>query len=575
LEKEEKVKKKKNKFLRVVGWIFLSLLILLIGILLFVRSPWGQGIIVNKVVSYISDKTYTKVSLDKVFITFSGDIQIEGLYLEDKNGDTLIYSKILDADIPLIPLIKGSGVEVNSLNWDGLKVNIIRKDSIKGFNFQFLVDAFATTDSTAVDTSTTSDPMNLKLGDFKFNNFKISFEDQVGGIEADLQIEEFLFEMEETNMEEMRFNISKARLKNSSIVYIQTKPFPESEEESSSPMPFIVLEDLEIENISAYYSSSPDGLATKLDIGLLNTSIPKMDLQNNVVLIEDILLKESDIILEVNSIAAEKEKEVPQDIESSLEEFVWPNWEVQVNKVSFIDNEFTYLVDGAKIQAETYNQNALAVSNLNFEATNIYFKNETAGASIDKLTFKESSGLNLEEFKGNLELTDTKLDLNGLQIKLNENVIDANATIAYNSITELMNNPEEIDLNAEISNFAVDMKDLFVYMPELNENEYIKALSAKNLSGQLNIDGSGKALSVSNASINWGNSTSLNANGTISNPMDVDNLNYNFSNVNFRSTRKDLNSFVKEEDLGIEIPNSITKRKFFWRLRLIKGPILI
>ena len=106
MEKEVKKEKSKNKFLRVVGWIFLSLLILIITILLFIRSPWGQGIIVNKLVSYISDKTNTIVRLDKAFITFSGDIQIEGLYLEDKNGDTLIYSKLLDADIPLMPLIK-------------------------------------------------------------------------------------------------------------------------------------------------------------------------------------------------------------------------------------------------------------------------------------------------------------------------------------------------------------------------------------------------------------------------------------------------------------------------------------
>jgi len=563
LEKEVKKEKSKNKFLRVVGWIFLSLLILIITILLFIRSPWGQGIIVNKLVSYISDKTNTIVRLDKAFITFSGDIQIEGLYLEDKNGDTLIYSKILDADIPLMPFIKGSGVVVNSLDWEGLKANIIRKDSLDGFNYQFLVDAFATTDSTVVDTSTASDPMSLKLGDFKFNDFKISFKDQVGGIEADVHIEEFLLEMEEINMENMRFNISKARLRNSSIVYIQTKPFPESEEESSSPMPFIILKGLEIENVSTYYSSAPDGLAAKLDIGQLKTSIPKMDLQNNIVLIEDLLLKESDIILEVNSIADEKVREVPQDIEKSLEEFVWPNWDVQVNKVSFIADEFTYLVDGTKIQAETYNANALAVSNLNFEATNIYLKNETAGASIDNLTFKESSGLNLKELKGNLEVTDTNLNLNSLQLKLNDNVINGNAALAYKSITQIINTPEEIDLNAEISNFAVDMKDLFVYMPELKKNEYIKALSAKNLSGQFNIDGSGKGLSVSNASINWGNSTSLYTNGTISNPMDVDNLSYNFSNVNFRSIRKDLNSFVKEEDLGIEIPNSVSLKGSF------------
>jgi len=556
-------KTKSIKFLKILGKILLGLLLFIILLILFIRSPWGQGIIVNKVISYISDKTNTAVSLDKAFITFSGDLQLEGLYLEDKKGDTLIYSEALDADIPLMPLIKGSGITINSLDWKGLKANIYRKDTLEGFNYQFLVDAFATADSTVVDTSAASKPMNLKLGDFSFQDFKISFKDQVVGINADIQLEEFRLEMEETDMENMKFNISKARLKNSSIVYIQTKPFPETDDEPSSPLPFIILEDLEIENVIAYYSSTPDRMATKLDIGKLKTTIPKMDLQNNLILIEDFLLKESDIVLEVTTILDQKVDEVPKDIEKSLEEFVWPNWDIQIDKVSFIDDDFKYLVNGATVQPDTYNPNALAISDLNFEANSIYLKDKSAGASISSLIFKESSGLELNELVGELKVTDSKLTVDDFQLKLNDNLINANATINYNSITQLINSPEEIELNAEVSNFTADLKNLFEYMPELKKNEYIKALSEKNLSGKFNLDGSGSSLNVSNASINWGNNTSLYANGTISNPLDVDNLSYNFSNVNFRSTRNDLKRFVKEEDLGVKIPNSISLKGSF------------
>ncbi|WP_144963841.1 translocation/assembly module TamB [Gillisia sp. Hel_I_86] len=514
-------------------------------------------------ISYISEKTNTPVSLEKVFITFTGDIQIEGLYFEDKNGDTLIYSKTLDADIPLMPLIKGSGVVINSLDWEGLKANISRKDSLEGFNYQFLVDAFVSTDSTVVDTSTASAPLNLKLGDFNFKDFKISFIDKVGGIEAEVQLGDFQLAMKETDLENMKFQISNARLSNSSIVYIQTKPFPESEENTSSPLPFISLENLEIENVTAYYNATPDGLATKLDIGMLKTSIPKMDLVNNTVIIDQILLTESDIVLETTALLDQKVENVPKDIEQSLEDFVWPNWTVQVNKVSFSEDRFTYLVDGAIIKSDIYDPNALAIKDFNFEASNIYLKNETAGATIKTFTFKESSGLNLEKLAGDLKVSNTDLNIDGLQLKLNDNVINANAAIKYNSLAQLINNPEEIDLTADIANFTANMKDLFVYMPELKKNEYIRALGAKNLSGNFKLAGSGSSLAISNASINWGSTTFLNANGRITNPMDVDNLSYNFQNVNFKSTRGDLKRFVKEEDLGIEIPTLVNLKGSF------------
>ncbi len=556
-------KSKSIKYLKILGKILLGLLIFIILLILFIRSPWGQGIIVNKVVSYISDKTNTTVSLDKAFITFSGDLQLEGLYLEDKNGDTLIYSRSLEADIPLIPIIKGSGYVVNSLDWDGLKANIYRKDSIQGFNYQFLVDAFTTSDSTVVDTSTISKPLNLKLGDFNFKDFKISFEDKVGGIEANLQLEQLQLEMEETDMANMKFNISKARLKNSSIVYIQTKPFPESEEDPTSPLPYIILEDLEIENVIAYYSSTPDGLATKLDIGLLRTDIPKMDLASNDILIDEFLLNNSNIVLEVTSTTDEKVEQVPKDVKAAIEEFSWPDWKIKINKVTFNEDQFTYLVDGASVEEGIYNPNAIAIKELNFEASDVYLKDETASAVIQEFEFQESSGLNLKQLQGDLKVTDTELTLDGLQLKLNDNVLEGNAAINYNSITQLINSPEEIDLKAELSNFEADLKDLFVYMPELKKNEYIKALSEKKLSGKFNLNGSGSSLNVSNASVNWGNNTSLYANGTISNPLDVDNLSYNFSNVNFRSTRNDLKRFVKEEDLGVKIPNAVSLKGSF------------
>ena len=550
-----------KRILKILGKIAIGLLLFIILLLVFIRSPWGQGIIVNKVVSYISNKTNTKVSLDKAFITFSGDLQLEGLFLEDQNGDTLIYSKSLDADIPLMPLIKGSGIAINSLDWEGLKANIIRKDSLEGFNYQFLIDAFATTDTTIVDTSTTSEPLNLKLGDFNFTDFNISYIDKVGGIEADVQLGNFQLEMKETNLENMHFQISNAGLTNSSIIYIQTKPSPEPEEVSASP--FLSIDDLEIENVSAAYNSIPDGLATKLDIGQLKTSILKMDLVSNDVLIDELLLKETAIVLEVSRLLDQKVEEEPKDIEQSLEEFVWPNWNVQVNKISFIEDHFTYLVDGATINTEAYNANALSLKGFNFEANNIYLKNETAGATIQKLTFEESSGLDLKEFFGDIKLTDNNLSIDGIQFRLNGNVINGNAAIKYNSITQFINDPEKIGINVEISTFTADMKDLFVYMPELKKNETIRALSARNLTGNFKLDGSGSSLNVSKASINWGNTTSLTANGSITNPMDVDNLSYNFNDVNFKSTRNDLNRFVNEEDLGVEIPSTVSLKGSF------------
>jgi len=67
--------------LRILGRIACSLLALFFSLILFVRSRWGQDIIVGKLTYYISSKTHTKVSIKNLFITFSGNIDLQCLYL--------------------------------------------------------------------------------------------------------------------------------------------------------------------------------------------------------------------------------------------------------------------------------------------------------------------------------------------------------------------------------------------------------------------------------------------------------------------------------------------------------------
>src|SRR5690606_13676571 len=98
----------------------------------------------------------------KLYITFTGNIYLEKLYREDTKGDTLVYSNSLEADIPLWPILRGNGVAVNRIDWNGLKANVYRKDSLSGFTFQFLIDAFASEDIPQDELN--KEPLQLKIG---------------------------------------------------------------------------------------------------------------------------------------------------------------------------------------------------------------------------------------------------------------------------------------------------------------------------------------------------------------------------------------------------------------------------
>src|SRR5690606_27135013 len=106
--------------------ILLGIVLLLFLLVLFIRSQWGQDILKDKLIASLSETTGTTIEVDRLYITFSGDIILEDLYVEDQAGDTLVFSEMLEADVPFWPIIRGSDIRVHSLVSSGFKANIIR-----------------------------------------------------------------------------------------------------------------------------------------------------------------------------------------------------------------------------------------------------------------------------------------------------------------------------------------------------------------------------------------------------------------------------------------------------------------
>ena len=151
----------RKRILRLIGKSILVLLTLFIILVVIIRTPWAQNLIVSKITDYVSSKTNTKVEVERVFITFSGNIMAEGIYLEDKQGDTLLYSQEIQMDLPIYPLLVKNELSIDDVDVKNLVVNIRRGTDAESFNFAFLIDAFASSDTTSV-----SEPMSISLGDF-------------------------------------------------------------------------------------------------------------------------------------------------------------------------------------------------------------------------------------------------------------------------------------------------------------------------------------------------------------------------------------------------------------------------
>ena len=548
---ENAPKKKPNKILRIIGKIILGILICFVVLVIVIRTPWAQNFIVNKAVAFISNKTNTTVAIKKLFITFDGNVQLDGLYLEDVKGDTLVYSKSLEANVPLWAMIRGKGIGVDALYWDGLRANIIRKDSISGYNFQFLIDAFASKDTLTVAKDSTK-PLNIVLGKFRFKNMDIVFDDAVVGIVSRFKIGALKANLETTNLENMIFEASKLELANSNIKFIQ-KPVLVNSKEEASQLPTLAVNKLKLENVVAYYKSYSDNTVASVNINDFYAEIPKANLGSSTFEMGAVRLKKSSIMLQTNPA-----KETLPNTNEASKPFEWPKIQIAIGSIDFEDNNFKYSANKAQVKKGSFNPNAIALSHFNLLAENIQLKDKHAKLYIENTQFEDLSGLHLKALKLNFNATDTALKLSDLKSALNNTAIEGALQMEYSRLSKLMESPETAKVTLNISTFQVALQDIFFFQPDLKRNEVLNTLSKKMVTGTLNASGYLSSVNLSNLKANWGNSTTLAAYGTLQNITNPEKLQFNIPRFSAKTNRSDIGKFVNEKDLGVKLPENIT-----------------
>lgn len=549
-------KKRKFKALRILAKVLAGVLIFILLLILFIRSPWGQDLIADKLIANFADKTDTRIEVERLFITFSGNIFLDGVYLEDQQGDTLLYSKELEADIPLLPIIRGKGISVTSLDWSGVRANIKRKDTIDGFNFEFLQEAFAT-DTTAAPQDTTSSPQEIKIGTINLEDIRVTYDDKFTGIDAKVFLGNLNLEMEIFDLENMNFYASEFHLSDTEMAYYQTKPIPETEEEEDTPMPTFGTDELRLENVLAVYESQPDSLQLHAEIAELTSEIPEINLTENRYVIHELSLRNSAMDFNSNAVSgATTDSEEPTvEAETSF----WPELNLELNSLSLENNDLAFTKNNKEPKSGVFDPEAIFLKEIYLIANDVILAEKRASLHLEKINLEEASGIDVKEFSGNLEVNDQQMSLAGLQIQMNKNRVEGALSASYNSLEDFLENQNDAQVNLDLPVIQIDPADIFRFQPNLSENPYLQGVEGDILQGKLNASGTLSQLDIPQAVFTWRN-TGINTSGSISNIMNPERLKFNLPTVQLNSSRGDLNRLINEDSLGIRIPDEISLR---------------
>lgn len=129
------------KAARIIAIIVISIVLLNIILFITFSIPAVQRGVANAVLEKMMPLLDTKADLKGIRIRLFNTVQLEGLYLEDRQQDTLLYVDKLAVRIDALDILK-SRITVRKAGLENFAVNVYRPSTDEPFNFQFIIDAF-------------------------------------------------------------------------------------------------------------------------------------------------------------------------------------------------------------------------------------------------------------------------------------------------------------------------------------------------------------------------------------------------------------------------------------------------
>ncbi|SDM08579.1 Family of unknown function [Catalinimonas alkaloidigena] len=181
----------------------LYLLLFVIGLVLLVwvalQIPAVQQFAVNKVTTTLQKQLGTEVRIGKVDIDFFKTVVLEDIYLEDQQRDTLLYAGHLGVDIGVFALGQQT-INVNQVELERAYVNLYREPGQEKFNYEFVMEAFASSDTTVKDT--TASAWKFDLEGVALNQVRFDFRDVPGGNDLQTYLNHFEVDLSTLGLDE-------------------------------------------------------------------------------------------------------------------------------------------------------------------------------------------------------------------------------------------------------------------------------------------------------------------------------------------------------------------------------------
>ncbi len=543
--------------------LFILIFIILIG--LSILTPPVQNMLRKRAVTYLEKKLQTHVEVGKIYIGLPKKVVIEDVYVEDRQKDTLLSAGSLKMNIDILKLVFHGVVDINKTELRNATAKIKRQLPDTTFNFQFIVDAFAPkkdTGTSATDTSATA----FALGTIQLDNVRVVYKDVITGSDMDTWINHLDTKVDEFDAEHSHFSIPETNIDGATARIYQVKPLarpePEIKDMVEAKEPFqlrVGVKHVNLKNFKLDYRNDVSATYAKLDLGNLNIQPNSTDFANRIVNLENISLDNT--VASIRLGKKEAAKVVANEVKKEAKSQAAAGWQIRAGSVSLSNNSIRFDNDNSPRMKTGMDYAHLKADDLTLQIDNLILNQDSIGGQIKKGQFREQSGFVLNELQGEVLYANNQSYLKDLLIKTPGSEVKRYALLTYGSYDALAKSFERTQIDADIENSHVQVKDILTFAPQLRSQP---AFSNPNDTWYINLQGNGtiQALRIRNLQFDGLKNTQIDASGTMATNNDPNRTGAKLTIRKLHTTQTDIALFTGKRlsNEQVNLPEDINAR---------------
>ena len=551
-----------GKILRIVFKTVLVIVLIFATIALLIITPPVQNFIKKKATAWLSIKLNTTVAIGKIYIGFPKKIVLENIYVEDLQKDTLLAGGSVRIDVSMLKLLK-SELEINDIQLSEItaKVKRILPDTV--FNFQFIIDAFAPAESVKTIPADTTGGMKMSVRDVALDKIRVVYNDAVTGNDMTLWLEHFDTKIDEFDSDKLHFSVPKTNLKGIRANIYQRKPLVEPKEitedtttVNAPPMFDLKFGELNASDIVVEYGNDVSALYANLNLGTLLLKADDIDMQNAVIKIDDIRLDNTTAGIRMGKM--ETPKVVAAEITQEAEQQAKIGWRILVNNIQLNNNNFAFENDNEPALKKGMDYAHLDAKGVTLHAENFLFSSDSMAARIMKGQLSEKSGFVLNTLQTEFLYASNRAYLDNLLLETPGTTLRRSAEIKYPSLEALKKDIGKMQLDIDLSNSKVQVKDILTFAPMLaGQPAFANPDATWTVNGK--VTGSVSNMNIGTLQFRAFSNTVVDVSGRISGLPDVNKLDGNLTINKIQTSSRDLKMFVPKGTF----PTNITLPEMF------------